>query len=889
MVEHSVVTGNGGPDSAAAIAHDLHEAVAAAPGLGADVRARLDEVVGRGQAAATAFRRLGQEQVDDIVWAMVVAGLEHAVELAQLATEETGFGVLEDKVVKNYIATEFLYDHLRDKRSVGVIEVDAERRLEYVAEPIGLVLALLPITNPTSTALFKAIVAAKTRNAMVMRPSARAARCATRAVEILQAAGERAGLPPYALQVVPDPTLDVSQYLFHHPDVDFIWTTGGPKAVAATLRAGKPCMGVGPGNAPVYVHRSADLRMTVVDTLISKTFDASVICPAEQTCVVDAPVYDELVAEFVRMGARVLSPDEVARLSEAAFDAAGAVRPQVLGRSCVDLAALAGFTPDERDKLLLAPLPSDLDELAEHPLVREKLMPVLALVRSESVDHGLAVCELVTEHGGLGHTAAVYATDDDVVRRFSLRIRTGRILVNAPTAVGALGGVYNEMAPTFSLGCGTWGGSTTTDNVNYRNLLNIKTVSHRQAPSQWFRVPSETSFNAGALDSLRELRADHVLLVTDADTEARGTVDEVRAHLPAGTGVHVVTDVSPEPGEAQARAGAAVLGQTGATTIVALGGGSVIDAAKAMRLFHEHPQLTVRELALPFLDARKRVARFPQEPHAIRLVAVPTTAGTGSEVSPAAVLTADGRKVTLVDYSLTPDVAVVDPRLTLSMPPHLTADTGVDALTHALEAGVSIFASPFTDAFCMQAVNLILDALPRVMRDGTDLEARTSMANAATIAGLAFSNAFVGVCHALAHAVGARFGIAHGRANGIFLPHVLRYNASLPSKFMPAPGYTHYVAPEKYAQMAWVLGIGGRSQTERRAAFFAQVDGVLAAAGMPRSLAEAGVSREAFDAALPDLTRAAFDDPSLRTNPRIPLIRELSGLLQAAYDGPPAT
>jgi acetaldehyde dehydrogenase / alcohol dehydrogenase len=854
--------------------------------LDPQMSARLDGVVERAEAAADAFRRLDQEAVDRIVWAMVVAGLEEAVDLAQLASEETGFGVFEDKVVKNYIATEFLYDYLKDKRTVGVIGEDRERAIEEVAEPIGVVLALLPITNPTSTALFKGIVAAKTRNAMIFRPSARAVRSATRAVEVLQQAGERAGLPPHALQVVPDATLDASQYLFHHPGVDFIWTTGGPKAVAATNEAGKPCIGVGPGNAPVYVHRTADIRMAVVDILVSKTFDASVICPAEQTCVADDAVHDDLVAEFERMGARLLSPEEVDLLAHRSFSDDGRVEMDVLGRSCVDLGAIAGFDVHDRAKVLLAPLPSDLGELAHHPFLREKLMPVLGIVRSPSVEHGIRACELVTEHGGLGHTSAVYAEDEDVVRRFSLAIRTGRILVNAPTAVGALGGVYNSMTPTFSLGCGTWGGSTTTDNVNYRNLLNIKTVSRRQAPPQWFRVPSDTYFNLGALDSLRELRAEQVLLVTDADTEARGVADDVRrfvAHAP----VHVFTDISPEPDEDQVRAGVNVLRDTGADVIVAVGGGSVLDAAKAMRLFHESPELSVRELALPFLDARKRVAHYPQGEHSVRLVGVPTTAGTGSEVSPAAVLTVADRKVTLVDYSLVPDMAVVDPRLTMTMPPALTADTGVDALTHALEAGVSIFASPYTDAFCMQAVNLILDALPRAVRDGGDAEARSAMANAATIAGLAFSNAFVGVCHAMAHAVGARFGIAHGRANGIFLPHVLRYNAALPSKFMPAPGYSHYVAPEKYAQMGWVLGLHGRSEADRRERLFARVDTLLDEVGMPRSLADAGVPREHFEAALPDLARAAFSDASMRTNPRIPLLGELVELLRAGYEGRP--
>jgi len=845
---------------------------------------RLDGYVSRAQTAARAFRELGQEAVDRIVWAMVVAGLRGAVELAELAMEETGFGVFEDKVVKNYIATEFLYDYLKDKRSVGVIDEDPERGIEYVAEPIGVVLALTPITNPTSTVLFKAIVAAKTRNAIVFRPSARAARCAQRAVEILQKAGDEAGLPRDALQVIPDPTLDVSQYLFHHRGVDFIWTTGGPKAVAAANEAGKPCVSVGPGNAPVYIHRSADVRMAVVDMLISKTFDSSVICPAEQTCVIDDAIWDETVEELERMGARLLSGDDVERLAELAFAPDGSVEMRALGQSCLNLGSLAGFEATADDKVLLAALPSDPAELAAHPLVREKLMPVLGLVRSPSVEHALEVCELVTEQGGLGHTSAVYATDDDVVRRFAERIRTGRILVNAPTAVGALGGVYNSMTPTFSLGCGTWGGSVTTDNVNYRNLLNVKTVSRRQAPAQWFRVPSNTYFNPGAIDSLRQLKAAQALLVTDPQAEGRGVADEVRAHLD-GTGVHVFSEVGPEPGEAVIRRGVKVVDELRPELLIAVGGGSVIDAAKAMRLFHESPELSLDELTLPFLDARKRVANYPEIEHSVRLVAMPTTAGTGSEVSPAAVLTVGGRKATLVDYSLVPDMAVVEPRLTLSMPPTLTADSGVDALTHALEAAVSIFASPYTDAFCVQAVYQILPNLPRAFEHPDDLEARTAMSNAATIAGLAFSNAFVGVNHALAHAVGARFGIAHGRANAIFLPHVLRYNAALPSKFMPAPGYTAYVAPEKYAQIGWIIGLGGRTEAEQRERLFARVEQLLDDVRMPRSLEAAGVSRAEFESSLPELARAAFEDASIRTNPRIPLVRELAQLLEEGFHG----
>ena len=510
-------------------------------------------------------------------------------------------------------------------------------------------------------------------------------------------------------------------------------------------------------------------------------------------------------------------------------------------------------------------------------------MPVLGLVRSPGIEHALAACELITEHGGLGHTSAVYARDDDVIRRFSLAVRTGRILVNAPTAVGALGGVYNNLTPTFSLGCGTWGGSSTTENVNYLQLLNIKTVSYRRTPSQWFRVPANTFFNAGALDNLRDLACETAVIITDADTEQRGVVDLLRGKLRTRH-VQVFSQVEPEPAEATIRAGVAVMERARPDLLVAVGGGSVLDAAKVMRLLHEHPERSLDDLTLPFLDPRKRVADYPHDPHRVRLVAIPTTSGTGSEVSPAAVLTIGERKETLVDYGLVPDVAIVDPVLTLSLPPTVTVDSGIDALTHALEAAVSIFASPYTDAFCVQAARLIFDALPRVVEEPSDLAARTDMANAATLAGLAFSNAFVGTNHALAHAVGARFGIAHGRANALFLPHVLRYNASLPSKFMPAPGYSAYVAPEKYAQLGRVV-FGGREPEESRRRLFAGVDRLLARVGMPPSLSAMGVGAEEFGEALPSLAMTAFEDLSNRTNPRMPLVAELTDLLRRGYEG----
>lgn len=843
----------------------------------------IDAVVDAAATAAEAFRALDQQQVDTIVEAMVRAGIRAAAELAAVAIEETGFGVFEDKVVKNYVATEFLYDYLKDKKSVGVIEEDLERSIVRVAEPIGVVLAITPVTNPTSTVLYKAIVAAKTRNAIIFRPSPFSVRSCERTVEILRGAAEAAGMPPGALQVIPDAAHEVTHYLFKHPRVDFIWVTGGQKIVSLANAAGKPALGVGPGNAPIYLHRTADIKGAVVDILISKTFDASVICPAEQTCIIDDEIYDATVAEFERMGAHLLTEEEADALADFAFGCRDKVNLEALGQQAPELAARAGFTVDKSVKVLLAPLPSDLDQLAAHPLVQEKLMPVLGLVRARDVQHGIDVAVLVTEHGGLGHTSAIYAQDPAVIDAYGLAVRTGRILVNAPTAVGALGGIYNNLTPTFSLGCGTWGGSSTTENVNYMQLLNIKTVSHRRTPPQWFRVPSNTFFNAGALENLRDVACTSVVVITDALSEQRGVVDELRRHLRAEH-VKVFSEVEPEPDEATIRRGVALLEEFPPDLLVAIGGGSVIDAAKAIRLFYEHPEKELEELALPFLDPRKRMADYPQDPHQLRLVAIPTTAGTGSEVSPAAVLTVAGRKETLVDYSLVPDMAVVDPLLTISMPPTLTVDTGVDALTHALEAAASIFASPYTDAFCVQAARLIFEALPRVYDDPHDLQARTDMSNAATLAGLAFSNAFVGTNHALAHAVGARFGIAHGRVNGVFLPHTLRYNASLPTKFMPAPGYSAYVAPDKYAQLGRIV-FGGRKPEESRRRLFQGVEDLLRRVGMPRTLAEIGVPEEDFLGALPQLAMTAFQDLSNRTNPRMPLISELTDLLRLGYYG----
>ena len=852
-------------------------------------RDQLDALVARSREAAEEFRKFDQKEVDNIVWQMARAGLLAAHDLAHLAVEETGLGLYEDKVLKHYTATEFLYDYLRGKKTVGVIKEDPARALKWVAEPIGSILGIMPITNPTSTALFKTIVAAKTRNAMIVRPSSKAIRCSTEAVRVVVDAAEAAGMPPGAIQCMTDPTHADTQYLFRHPGVDFIWTTGGQRIVDAANASGKPTIGVGPGNAPVYLHKSADIPMAVLDVLMSKTFDASMICPAEQTMVVDKEIDAEVRAELERMGARFLDQAESERLADICFDSAtGHLNYFAIGQTPQLLAGAADIPIEPYHKILVVPVERfDLAELFLH----EKLFPVLAYLVSEDVDHALTLCEGVTEIAGLGHTSAVYARDEAVVDAFSMRIRTGRILVNCPTALGAMGGMYTDLPPTYSLGCGTWGGSNTTANVNVDELLNIKQVSYRKHPPMWFRSPVDVYFNEHSIDNLRAIPTERVAIITSAGNVSRGNVELVDDRLSAKA-TDIYSNIGPEPTDEDCDRLVEFLERFKPDLIVALGGGSVLDLAKVARLRYEHPEIDWRDLALPFLDVRKRIAEYPQRrPGSIRLVAIPTTSGTGSEVSPAAVITdtkLDGRKVTLVDYTLVPEMAIVDPSLAISMPKRLTADSGIDAVTHAIESLVSSFSSPYTHALSLRALHDLFTSLPEAYANGEDMEVRTRVHNAATMAGLAFSNAFVGVGHALAHALGSTFSVSHGTACGVFLPHVIAYNgAAMPGKNLPSPTQTRWVAPDTYAQASRALGLGSSRENpeEGLARFHETTIALLDAVEQPKSLGALGISEADFQAKRSHLAQLAFEDPSIRSNPRAPMIAELEELLDQAWRG----
>lgn len=848
--------------------------------------AYLENLVGQARSAAAVFTQFTQEDVDRIVKAMVLVGLEQAHHLARLAVEETRIGVLEDKVLKNMVATEFVYNYIKDKRTVGVIREIPERNLVEIADPIGVIFALTPITNPTSTVLFKCIMAVKTRNAVIFSPHSRSPRCCSEAVRLMYEAALKHGAPEGVFTCLGPHTQHDNAYLMRHKDVGLIDATGGPSAVKAAYSSGKPALGVGPGNTPVYLEKTADVGPAVVDIILSKTFDNGTICASEQTVVIDDEIYDRALRKFAELGAHICNEKETQLLTRTVIDPeTHCMQPLAVGQKAADIARYSGISVKPDTKLLIAPIQG---VGSEYPLSVEKLFPVLAVCRAKSNEEALKLCVDVNHNGGLGHTAAIFSRDDRVIRKYGQVMNAGRILVNSPGSIGALGGVYNDLVPTFSFGCGTGGGNSTTDNVNIYHYLNIKRLARRTQAQMWFRIPDQIYFNLNAVDNVREFPSCSTMIVTSPGMERLGHLDTVRRCIPEGTLVHVSVIPDAEPELKVIARGVEELNFYKVDQIIALGGGSVLDAAKIMRLKYESPEADLKELAAPFLDLRKRVIQYPTEKtKQARLIAISTTSGTGSEVTPFAVLTdkEQSRKVTLADYSLTPDVAIVDPQFVMSMPKGLTADTGVDCLTHALEAGVSNYASPYTDSNAMQAIRMVFKYLPIAYENPLDEEARSMMHNAACIAAMAFANASVGVNHALAHAFGARFGVAHGRANALMLPHVIAYNAAVPAKFMPSPYQKGYVAHKKYATIADLLGLDGQTVNEKVKNLIGAIEQLLDRLRLPRSIADLGIPKPEFERAMPDLTRLAFEDPSWRSNPRMPLISELEELFWKAYEG----
>ncbi|MFE2251504.1 bifunctional acetaldehyde-CoA/alcohol dehydrogenase [Streptomyces lavendulae] len=857
----------------------------------------VDGLVQGALRALGRFGSLDQEQVDHIVKKASLAALARHGELARLAVEETGRGLFEDKAVKNLFACEHVVNSMRGLKTAGVIRRDELNGITEIAEPVGVVCAMTPVTNPTSTTVFKALIALKTRNPIVFAFHPSAQHCSAEAARTVRDAAVAAGAPQDCIQWVEQPSMEATGALMNHPGVSTILATGGNAMVKAAYSCGKPALGVGAGNVPAYVHKSARLGRAVHDIVLSKAFDHGMICASEQAVILDAEIYEQGLAEFERLGAHVVSSAEKTKLEQFVFGttaraadcAGGRLNPAVVGRSPRWIAEQAGFTVPEGTSVLLA----ECDGVGDaEPLTREKLSPVLAVLKAADTGHGIELASAMVEFHGLGHSAAVHAEDEELVEEFGRRVKAVRVIANAPSAFGGIGDVYNAFLPSLTLGCGSYGHNSVSGNVTAVDLINVKRIGRRNTDMQWFKVPPKIYFERNSLRYLGEMEGiGRVSIVTDKTMVALGFVRKVTDILesrPGPVAVQVIDTVEPNPELSTVRAGAALMRDFGPDTVIGLGGGSPMDAAKVMWLMYERPEVEFGDAKEKFFDVRKRAYRFPALGEKARMIAVPTTSGTGSEVTPFAVISdpAAARKYPLADYALTPDVAIVDPVLPMGLPPTVTADSGFDALTHATEAYVSAYSNDYTDGLCLQAVKLVFGNLRRCVVDGpNDPEAREKMHNAGAVAGMAFANAFLGLVHAMAHTLGNTFGIAHGRTNAILLPHVIRYNGTVSHKATPWPKAEVYRAPERFQEIARTLGLPAATPAEGVESYAAAVEELRAGCGIPASFAEAGVDERAFMEALPEQAMNAYADQCAPANPRMPMIEDMERLMRQAYHG----
>ncbi|WAL94629.1 bifunctional acetaldehyde-CoA/alcohol dehydrogenase [Streptomyces sp. Je 1-369] len=857
----------------------------------------VDGLVERALTALGRFATYDQEQVDHIVKKASLAALSRHGELARQAVEETGRGLFEDKAVKNLFACEHVVNSLRGLKTAGVVSRDELNGVTEIAEPVGVVCAMTPVTNPTSTTLFKALIALKTRNPIVFAFHPSAQRCSAEAARIVRDAAVEAGAPEDCVQWVEEPSMEATGLLMNHDGVSTILATGGNAMVKAAYSCGKPALGVGAGNVPAYVARSGKLRRAVHDIVLSKAFDHGMICASEQAVILDEEIYDEGIEEFRRLGAYVVTAAEKTKLEEFVFgttafanNCSGAeLNADVVGRSPRWIAEQAGFEVPEGTSVIVA----ECAEVGEgEPLTREKLSPVLAALKADTTEHGLELAARMVEFHGLGHSAAIHTEDEELAEEFGRRVKAVRVIVNAPSTFGGIGDVYNSFLPSLTLGCGSYGHNSVSNNVSAVNLINIKRIGRRNNNMQWFKVPPKIYFERNALRYLGEMDGiKRVSIVTDKTMSALGFVARVTDILAARTSavtVQVIDDVEPNPELSTVRAGAALMRDFEPDTIIALGGGSPMDAAKIMWLMYEHPEVEFADTKEKFFDIRKRAFKFPGLGEKAQLVAVPTTSGTGSEVTPFAVISdpAAAQKYPLADYALTPNVAIVDPVLPMRLPATVTADSGFDALTHATEAYVSAYANDYTDGLCLQAIKLIFENLERCVVNGAeDPEAREKMHNASTVAGMAFANAFLGLVHAMAHTLGNTFHVAHGRTNALLLPHVIRHNGTVTGKATPWPKAEVYRAPERFQEIARMLGLPAASPEEGVESYARAVEELRAKCGIPASFQEEGVDEAAFLEALPQQAMNAYADQCAPANPRMPMIDEMQQLMRQAYYG----
>ena len=838
------------------------------------------------------FATFSQEQVDEIFRQAALAANHNRIKLAKMAVEETGMGIVEDKVIKNNFAAEYIYNQYKNMKTCGVLEEDKTSGITKVAEPIGVISAIVPTTNPTSTAIFKCLIALKTRNAIIISPHPRAKNSTIEAAKIVLEAAVKAGAPEGIIGWIDEPSVELSQNVMRESDI--ILATGGPAMVKAAYSSGRPALGVGAGNTPAIIDETAHIKMAVNSILLSKTFDNGVICASEQSIIVLEQVYDEVKKELAERGAYILKGEEIDKVRSIILNEKGGLNADMVGQSAYKIAKMAGVNVPESAKVLVGEVTSvELEE----PFSHEKLSPVLAMYKAASFEEALDKADRLIELGGMGHTSILY-TDQvknrDRVLTFGERMKTARTLINMPAAQGAIGDLFNfKLAPSLTVGCGSWGGNSVSENVGPKHLINVKSIAERRENMLWFRVPEKTYFKYGclpvALQELADMGKKKAFIVTDRVLFDMGYTNKVTDVLDAnGIQYKIFSDVEPDPTLRCAKAGAAEMSAFNPDVIISLGGGSAMDAAKIMWVMYEHPEVNFHDLAMTFMDIRKRIYKFPTMGQKAMMVSIATSAGTGSEVTPFAVITDEqtGVKYPLADYELTPDMAIVDAELMMTSPKGLTACAGIDVLVHSIEAYVSIMASEYTNGLALEAIRLVFKYLPDAYNEGTtNIKAREKMAHASCMAGMAFSNAFLGINHSMAHKLGAFHHLPHGMANSLVMTEVIRFNsADAPTKQAAFAQYKYPNAAWRYAKIADHLGLGGNTDEEKVELLIKAIEELQAKVNMPKTIKEAGVTEEKFYATLDEMVEQAFDDQCTGANPRYPLMRELKEMYINAYD-----
>ncbi|GAA0076685.1 bifunctional acetaldehyde-CoA/alcohol dehydrogenase [Clostridium sp. CTA-5] len=852
----------------------------------------LTQKINQLREAQKKFAQFTQEQVDEIFRQAAMAANNNRIKLAKMAVEETGMGIVEDKVVKNHFAAEYIYNQYKDMKTCGVLEEDFTYGITKVAEPIGVIAAIVPTTNPTSTAIFKTLIALKTRNAIIISPHPRAKNSTIAAAKIVLDAAVKAGAPEGIIGWIDEPSVELSQNVMRESDM--ILATGGPAMVKAAYSSGKPALGVGAGNTPAIIDETAHIKMAVNSILLSKTFDNGVICASEQSIIALDEVYDEVKKELAERGAYILKSDEVDKVRKIILNENGGLNSNIVGQSAYKIAEMAGVTVKENAKVLVGEVASvELEE----PFSHEKLSPVLAMYRAKTYEEALEKADRLIVLGGMGHTSILY-TDEikskDRIAKFGAKMKTARTLINMPASQGAIGDLYNfKLSPSLTLGCGSWGGNSVSENVGPKHLINVKSVAKRRENMLWFRVPEKIYFKYGclpiALEELHDMGKKKAFIVTDKVLFQLGYTDKVTEVLDRNRIQYkIFFDVEPDPTLRCAKAGAKEMLSFNPDVIISLGGGSAMDAAKIMWVMYEHPEVKFEDLAMRFMDIRKRVYRFPSLGEKATMVAIATSAGTGSEVTPFAVITDEqtGVKYPLADYELTPDMAIVDAELMMTSPKGLTACAGIDVLVHAMESYVSIMASEFTNGLALEAIRLVFKYLPQAYSEGTtNIKAREKMAHASCMAGMAFSNAFLGICHSMAHKLGAFHHLPHGMANSLLINQVIKFNATdAPTKQAAFAQYKYPNAENRYAKIADYLQLGGNTDSEKVELLIKAVEDLQRKVEMPMTIKDAGVSEDKFYDSLDEMVEQAFDDQCTGANPRYPLMSEMREMYINAYD-----